>query len=149
LWSQRDDAQLHLWDDEICTFRLQTVAPETVTMRCVPLPHAAAVYPQVAQSLRLSPARHGEQKIPILVAGADAVQREIVRRELADTLPEGTCFDEAAAFWEVLARAPECRMVIFSGDLEDGTVESYMQSLAQRHPRLPLVNLKTQPLSAA
>jgi hypothetical protein len=114
----------------------------------VALPHAAAEYPLVSQSLRLSPARPGEQTVPILVAGADPVQRTIVLRELAETLPEGTWFEEAAAFWEVLARAPDCRMVIFSGDLEDGTVEAYMQSLAQRHPQLPLVNLKTQPLAA-
>jgi hypothetical protein len=112
----------------------------------VALPNAAAEY---SQSLRLSPARPGEQTIPILVAGADPVQRAIVRRELAETLPEGTCFDEAAAFWEVLARSPDCRMVIFSGDLEDGAAEAFMQSLAQRHPQLPLVNLKTQPFTAS
>jgi len=111
-------------------------------------PHAAAEYPQVSQSLRLSPARSGEQAVPILVAGADRVQRAIVLRELAETLPEGTRFEEAAAFWEVLARSPDCRMVIFSGDLEDGAAEAFMQSLAQRHPQLPLVNLKTQPLAA-
>lgn len=73
--------------------------------------------------------------------------RASVRHELANTLPEGTTFEEASVFWEVLARSPECRMVVFSGDLEDGSAESFMQTLAQRHPELPAVSLKTQPFS--
>jgi DNA-binding NtrC family response regulator len=96
----------------------------------------------ISQSLRLLPARPGAEASPVLLAGADSVQRTAVRHELASTLPGGTCFEEASAFWEVLARSPECRMVIFSGDLEDGAAESYMQTLKQRHPELPAVSLK-------
>jgi DNA-binding NtrC family response regulator len=102
----------------------------------------------VSQSLRLSGGA-GEQASPILVAGADSAQRAAVLHELTHTLPDGTCFEEASAFWEVLARSPECRMVIFSGDLEDGTAEEFMQTLGQRHPELPAVSLKTAPPFAA
>jgi DNA-binding NtrC family response regulator len=101
-----------------------------------------------SQSLRLS-STAGEHAPPILVAGADSAQRAAVLHELTHTLPEGTCFEEAGAFWEVLARSPDCRMVIFSGDLEDGSAEEFMQTLGQRHPELPAVSLKTAPLSAA
>jgi DNA-binding NtrC family response regulator len=106
--------------------------------------------PRVSQSLRLSAsAADAEQPPPILVAGADSAQRAAVVHELTHTLPDGACFEEAAAFWEVLARSHECRMVVFSGDLEDGTAEEFMKTLGQRHPELPAVSLKTAPLSAA
>ena len=100
------------------------------------------------QSLRLFSTTRRESR-PILVVGADSALRASVLHELAHTLPEGTSFEEASAFWEVLARSPECRMVIFSGDLEDGSAESFMQTLAQRRPGLPAVSLKTQPLPGA
>jgi DNA-binding NtrC family response regulator len=96
------------------------------------------------QSLRLFSSRRSESPRPILVAGADSAMRASVRHELAHTLPEDTTFEEASVFWEVLARSPECRMVVFSGDLEDGSAESFMQTLAQRHPELPTVSLKAQ-----
>ena len=105
--------------------------------------------PRVSQSLRLSGAPGAEEAPPILVAGADPGQRAAVLHELAHTLPEGTCFEEASAFWEVLARSHECRMVVFSGDLEDGAAEEFMHTLGQRHPELPAVSLKAQPLSCA
>jgi DNA-binding NtrC family response regulator len=102
---------------------------------------------RVPQSLRLlSIARRENPPRPILVAGADSAMRASVLHELTHTLPEGTRFEEAGAFWEVLARSPECRMVVFSGDLEDGSAESFMQTLAQRDPRLPVVSLKAQAL---
>jgi hypothetical protein len=103
---------------------------------------------RVAQSLRFSAPAGAKASPPILVAGADAAQRAAVLSELAQTLPEGTRFEQASAFWEVLSRSPECRMVIFSGDLEDGAAEEYMSALSQRYPELPAVSLKTQPLNA-
>ena len=56
-------------------------------------------------------------------------------------MPQGTSFQEASAFWEVLAQAPGSRMVILSGDLEDGPSESLMQAIGNRHPGLPVVSL--------
>jgi hypothetical protein len=98
-----------------------------------------------SQSLRLRPTKVREQAPPILLAGADSAQRAAVLHELTHTLPEGTRFEEASAFWEVLALAPECRMVIFSGDLEDGTAESLARTLGRRRPQLPVVSLATAP----
>jgi hypothetical protein len=102
--------------------------------------------PGVSQSLRLSAAADARGVAPILVAGADPAQRAAVLHELTHTLPEGTSFEEASAFWEVLARSPECRMVIFSGDLDDGAAEEFMHTLGGRHPELPAVSLKAQAL---
>ncbi|HEX4564646.1 MAG TPA: hypothetical protein VH115_09345 [Solirubrobacteraceae bacterium] len=102
--------------------------------------------PGVSRSLRPSAATDAGEVPPILVAGADLAQRAAVLDELAQTLPDGTRFQEAGAFWEVLARSPECRMVIFSGDLEEGAAEEFMLTLRQRHPELPTVSLKVQAL---
>ncbi len=139
-----------LWDDKIGGFRLQTGRREECIISSVPGPPPAQEEQlTVPQSLRLFSATRGEAPRPILVAGADSALRASVLHDLAQTLPQGTSFEEAGAFWEVLARSPECRMVIFSGDLEDGAAESFMQTLAQRQPGLPAVNLKTQPLPGA
>jgi hypothetical protein len=100
----------------------------------------------VSRSLRPSAATDAGAVAPILVAGADLAQRAAVLDELTQTLPDGTRFEEAGAFWEVLARSPECRMVIFSGDLEEGAAEEFMLTLRQRHPELPTVSLKAQAL---
>jgi hypothetical protein len=102
--------------------------------------------PGVSPSLRPSAATAAGGVAPILVAGADPAQRAAVLGELTQTLPDGTCFEEASAFWEVLARSPECRIVIFSGDLKEGAAEELMLTLRQRHPGLPTVSLKAQPL---
>jgi hypothetical protein len=102
--------------------------------------------PGVSRSLRPSAATDAGEVAPILVAGADPAQRAGVLQELTHTLPAGTSFVEASAFWEVLARSPECRMVIFSGDLEDGAAEEFMHALGRRHPELPSVSLKAQAL---
>jgi hypothetical protein len=56
-------------------------------------------------------------------------------------------FEEVEAFWEVLARASQSRMVIFSGDLPDGPAETLAHTLGDRHPDLPVVSLKTSPAS--
>jgi DNA-binding NtrC family response regulator len=97
-----------------------------------------------APLLRLVPVggagRGGEQSL-VLVAGRDPDQRAAVLEELIQTLPPSTVFEQADAFWEVLQRAPDTRMVVLSGDLEDVTARSLPQILSHRHPDLPVVNL--------
>jgi hypothetical protein len=78
---------------------------------------------------------------PILVAGGSATDREAVLRDLRSSMPRSTSFEEAGALWEVVARAAQSCMVIFSGELEDMPAESLMQLLAKRHPELPVVSL--------
>jgi hypothetical protein len=82
---------------------------------------------------------------PVLIAGADAAARSVVRRELAETMPAGTTFVELGTFWEVLARAPHSRMVIVSGDLDELPAESMLHSLGHRYPDLPVVSLAGSP----
>jgi DNA-binding NtrC family response regulator len=101
---------------------------------------------QYAATLRLRPLAPRGRSRPVLLAGADSAQRAAVLHDLANTLPEGTSFDEAATFWEVLARAPESRMVILSGDLEDGSAQALVRALGHRHPQLPVVSLRTPSL---
>jgi hypothetical protein len=77
----------------------------------------------------------------VLVAGRDAAQRAVVLDELTQTMAPGTVFEEAAAIYQVLERAPASRLVVLSGDLDDFPAESLMQALAHRHPGLPVVSL--------
>lgn len=86
-------------------------------------------------------AQQREGRRPVLLAGAGA-ECAAALDELAKTLPAGTRVQHASAFWEALERAEHCSMVMIGGDLEDGTAESLAQTLAQRHPALPLVRLK-------
>ena len=79
---------------------------------------------------------------PILLAGADTGERETVLAELTETLPDGTAFVEATAVWEVLARAPECSVVILSGELVDGSADALVETLRRGYPHLPVVRLK-------
>ena len=78
---------------------------------------------------------------PVLLAGGDANARAAVLRDLTRTMPASTVFEQAGAIWEVLVRAPECSMVILSGELDQLPPESLMQMLAHRHPSLPVVSL--------
>ena len=82
-----------------------------------------------------------ENGSPILVAGSDTPRRAALLADLAETLPEGTVFEEMSTLGEVLERAPTSRMVILNGGLEDVTARSLMRILAQRHPRLPVISL--------
>jgi hypothetical protein len=77
----------------------------------------------------------------VLIAGADVATRAKVRRELGESMPAGTHFEELGTFWELLARAPSSRMVILSGDLDDFPAESLLRSLGYRFPDLPVVSL--------
>ena len=61
--------------------------------------------------------------------------------DLIETMPRGTCFEQASVLSEVLELAPTSRMVILSGGLEDASARSLMAILSQRHPTLPIVNM--------
>ena len=96
-------------------------------------------------ALRLTRASAREHVPPILLAGADAGERETVLAELTEKLPDGTAFVEATAVWEVLVRAPECSLVILSGELVDGSADGLLETLRQRYPHLPVMSLKSEP----
>ncbi len=80
-------------------------------------------------------------KSPVLVAGGRPSSRAAVMRDLTETLPSNTRFDEAKGAWELLARASDSRMVVLSGDLGDISAESAMHMLAHHRPEVPVVRL--------
>ena len=84
----------------------------------------------------------------ILIAGGDAERRDALIRELAKRMPAGTSFEQAEATWEVLERAPSSKLVMIAGELDDGSSESVMHLLGNRHPRLPIVALGATSQSA-
>ena len=75
----------------------------------------------------------------ILLAGADADRRAMLLDELSQTLPESTVFEQADAICEALEHASGSRMAFIAGDLDDAPAESLMQTLAHRHPELPVL----------
>ncbi len=75
----------------------------------------------------------------ILLAGADAARRAALLEELTQTLSASTVFAEADSVCEALEHAPDSRMAIIAGDLDDTPAESLMQMLAHRHPELPVL----------
>lgn len=83
----------------------------------------------------------GTDGAPVLLAGADAGRRAVLRAEFGATLPPRTPFSEAGDVSEVLKRARSSRMVIVAGDLEDADAESLMRLLGRRHPRLPVISV--------
>jgi hypothetical protein len=127
-------------------------APEVRVFRTQPAPRRASLdgrprraprtprVPQPAGRPALHLARAGA---PLLVAGADAARRGVLLRELADTMPDGTLFAQAGTLAEILEQAPQARMVILSGDLDDASPRSLMRVLGRRHPNLPIVALVT------
>jgi hypothetical protein len=78
---------------------------------------------------------------PVLLAGADACGRAILRAELGRTLPPRTRWVEAHDVAEALERAAYSRMVILAGDLDDVDAESLMRMLGRRHPELPVISV--------
>lgn len=82
----------------------------------------------------------------IMLAGADADQRAMLRDEIAATLPRRTRFCEADDVAEVLEHAPFSRLVVLVGDLEDLSADSLMRLLGQRHPQLPVVHVQDAPV---
>jgi hypothetical protein len=85
-----------------------------------------------APALRVRPTR-------VLLAGADAGRRATLLEELSRTLPANTVFEQAGAVCDVLEHAPGSRMAFITGDLDDAPAESLMQTLAHRHPELPVL----------
>ena len=86
---------------------------------------------------------------PVLLAGGAQSARTAVLSELADSMPPSTSFEQAGAIWEVLARAPQSKMVILSGELEGIPAQSLMQMLGHRHPEVPVVCLDELASAAA
>jgi len=97
-------------------------------------------------ALRLTRVSAREHVPPILLAGADTGERETVLAELTEKLPDGTAFLEATAVWEVLVRAPDCSLVVLSGELVDGSAHALVEKLRQRCPHVPVVSLKREQL---
>jgi hypothetical protein len=96
------------------------------------LAHAPADVPAIASAPRA----------PVLIAGRDAARRAEVRRDLSETMPAGTRFEELGTFWELLVQAPAARMVILSGEVDELPAESLLHTLAHRHPDLPVVSVE-------
>src|ERR1700710_2605431 len=69
------------------------------------------------------------QQRPVLLAGGDRSARTAVLSDLAGSMPPSTSFEQAEAIWEVLARAPQSKMVILSGELEGIPAQSLMRML--------------------
>jgi hypothetical protein len=82
----------------------------------------------------------GGEPQAVLIAGHDPGRRADVLDRLASTLPDSTHFEQAASFWEVLVLAPSSRLVVISGELDDGSPESLRRTLSRRHPDLPVVS---------
>ncbi|HWX75369.1 MAG TPA: hypothetical protein VNZ05_08685, partial [Solirubrobacteraceae bacterium] len=103
-----------------------------------------ASHPRERARVAHSPAPAAAPRLsPVLIAGRDRSARERLRRDLDEVMPAGTCFEELDTFWEVLARAPSSRMVVFSDAVGELSAESLLHTLAQRHPDLPVVSLET------
>jgi hypothetical protein len=77
----------------------------------------------------------------VLLAGGEATRRVRLRRELAGTVSRRTVFVEADSASEVLEHAPQSRLVVLAGDLEDLSGEAMIRLLAQRQPRLPVISV--------
>lgn len=86
-----------------------------------------------------APVASVSQTQPILLAGGDQSARTSVLRDLARSMPPSTSFEQAGAIWEVLARAPQSKLVILSGPLEGIPAQALMQMLGHRHPEVPVV----------
>jgi hypothetical protein len=78
---------------------------------------------------------------PVLLAGADARGRAILRAEFGETLAPRTGWVEADDVAGVLERAAYSRMAILAGDLDDSDAGSLMRLLGRRHPELPVIRV--------
>jgi hypothetical protein len=85
----------------------------------------------------------------VLLAGASAWRRAVLRAELRAQLPAHTPFSEADDVSGVLERASSSRMVILAGDLDDTDAGSLLRLLGHRHPRLPVISVDTALPAAA
>jgi hypothetical protein len=85
---------------------------------------------------------------PVLLVGADAGTRALLRTDLAAGLPRGTRFVEARDVSQTLERAPFCRVAILAGDLPDSDADSLMHLLARHHPHLAVLRVQAEPVCA-
>lgn len=136
---------------DMATRMVQTTGLARVTrLRALPARGDAAKVVSDSRGPRLRLLSSARRAIkPVLLAGGARAARESIRRELAQTMPTATEFEQAGALWEVLARAPESSMVILGGELDDVPAESVMQMLAHRHPTLPVVRFDEAAVPAA
>ncbi len=102
-------------------------------------PHIVARVPPARRSPHPPALRVIAGPTRILLAGADAERRATLLDELSQTLPESTVFEQADAVCEALEHASGSRMAFIAGDLDDAPAESLMQTLAHRHPELPVL----------
>ena len=109
----------------------------TSTLRLVPRTRRAH-----ERTTEAPPSQSPSGERPVLVAGSDPHRRAAVIDELAETLPQGTSFQEAAAPWEVLAHARESRLVVIAGGFDELQREALLHTVANRHPGLPVVSLE-------
>lgn len=85
--------------------------------------------------------RRPRRPAPVLLAGADALRRGVLREEFGTTFPPLTKFAEADDVAGVLERAGASRMVILAGELDDADTESLTRLLGRRHPELPVIRI--------
>jgi hypothetical protein len=85
---------------------------------------------------------------PVLLVGANAGTRALLRTDLAAGMPRGTRFVEARDVAQTLERAPFCRVAILAGDLPDSDADSLTQLLARHHPRLGVLRVQAEPVCA-
>ncbi len=88
-------------------------------------------------------ARDSHGVTPVLLAGADARSRAVLRAEFSATLAPCTQFSEADEVSELLEHAQSSRMVILAGDLDDADAGSMVRLLGRRHPQLPVISVDT------
>lgn len=130
---------------------------EAPKLRLMPIGGSAVAprrSPKPRSPLRLlgassAPGAAASQGQPILLAGGDQSVRTSVLRDLARSMPPSTSFEQAGAIWEVLARAPQSKLVILSGALEGIPAQALMQMLGHRHPEVPVVCIDDASSAAA
>jgi hypothetical protein len=113
-------------------------------LRLLPAPSPTEPRPRRAKSPRGGDAHPPALRViagptRILLAGADAERRATLLGELSQTLPESTVFEQADAVCGALEHASGSRMAFIAGDLDDAPAESLLQTLAHRHPELPVL----------
>jgi hypothetical protein len=101
-------------------------------------PGARADAAERDSSLRPTRRRAPQAAAQVLIAGRDPAARDQVLHEI---MPAQTRFLQSGTFWEVLVHAPDSRIVILSGELDDVPAESLLHTLAHRHPDLPVVSI--------
>jgi len=113
-------------------------------LRLLPKSGSSSARPEAKRpALRLLDGPQPTQQ-PVLLAGGDADARARVLRDLASSMPSSTTFEQVGAIWELLVRAPECSMVVLSGELDEMPAESLMQMLVHRSPEVPVVCLDAE-----